>query len=635
MQLFAALVGKGAERGVVEGRGNAQRLEPLQPFDVVAFAGDVAFVLQFDFGRGQQLGIGEQRGERGGGACLGRGCGGCPRQRFAQEGGQPHLGAPAQGGGALRALQLAGAARAQPAVDPRRRQRRAAQLGHRGFQQLRAPPQARHRLVADQAEFVSIGGQAAVGVVLAQHQPMLGARGEHAVRLARRLGHQVVDQHPDVGFVAPQDQLLAAAARPAPQRQRGVDAGHQALRRGLLVAGGAVHLAGEVEPAQPLALQRGVHLAGGKEVVLHGVAVARRLRLLQAAHGAQGRLLHLRRQRTGEAVEIDQVAVQPLRLQEQLMAAAVGEAHHLVFDGGAVARPGAADAAGKHRRAVEARGQRRVGGGVGKGHVAAHLRQARKPGRVGAARERRRMGVARLLVERAEVDAGAPQPGRGAGLEAPGLQTQAPERLRQAGGRLLAVAPAGAALQAGIQHAVEKGAGGHHQRPAADLLPGAGYHRGHPPIAGHHVHYGLLDDRNGGLRRHQRLRRGGVRGAVRLAPGGPDRRPLGAVQQPELDAGGIRQLPHHPAEGVDLVHQVALGRAADGRVARHAANGRGAAGDQARAAAHARGRHRRLDAGVSAANYDQIEHRFRLPARDVTKQADLRRHRRHGSNRWP
>ena len=464
-----------------------------------------------------------------------------------------------------------------------------------------------------------VRAQAAVGVVLAQHQAVLGARGEHAVGLVRRLGHQVVDQHPDVGFVAAQDQLVTGAVRTAVQGQRRVDPCHQPLCGRLLVAGGAVHLAGEVEPAQMLALQRGAHLVGGKEVVLHGVAVARHLHLLQAAHGVQRRQLHLRRQRAGEAVEVDQVAVQPLRLQEQLMAVAVGEAHHLVLDGGAVARPGSLNAAGEHGRAVEAGGQQLVGGGIGEGDVAAHLRQTRETGRIGAARERHREVVARLFVQHGEVDAGTQQPGRGAGLEAAGLDAQTLERLRQAGGRLLAVAPARAAVQAGEQHAIKKGARGHHQRAAADLLPGAGHHRRHPAGTCRHAHHRILDDGNGALGSHQPLCRGGVRLAVGLASGRPDRRSLGAVQQPELDAGGIRQLAHHPAEGVDLVHQVALRGAADGGIAGHAADGRRLAGDQPNAAAHTRGRHRRLDAGVAAADHDQVEHLSPPPDREGNK----------------
>ena len=109
-------------------------------------------------------------------------------------------------------------------------------------------------------------------------------------------------------------------------------------------------------------------------------------------------------------------------------------------------------------------------------------------------------------------------------LRRPVLMPRRRKRLRQAGGRLLPVAPAGAAVQAGKQDAIEKGARGHHQRPASDLLPGAGHHRRHPAAAGHHVHHHLLDDGNGVSRPppapapRRRTRRGRTGSATTRSP---------------------------------------------------------------------------------------------------------------------
>ena len=47
---------------------------------------------------------------------------------------------------------------------------------------------------------------------------------------------------------------------------------------------------------------------------------------------------------------------------------------------------------------------------------------------------------------------------------------------------------------------------------------------------------------------------------------------LGAVEQPELDAGGVGDAAHQPVEGIDLAHEVALAEAADGRIAGHLAD---------------------------------------------------------------
>ena len=58
---------------------------------------------------------------------------------------------------------------------------------------------------------------------------------------------------------------------PLERRRRGVDAGDQPLSGGFLVAGGAVHLAGQEEPGNRLALERGMELSRREVVVLDGV----------------------------------------------------------------------------------------------------------------------------------------------------------------------------------------------------------------------------------------------------------------------------------------------------------------------------------------------------------------------------
>ena len=71
-------------------------------------------------------------------------------------------------------------------------------------------------------------------------------------------------------------------------------------------------------------------------------------------------------------------------------------------------------------------------------------------------------------------------------------------------------------------------------------------------------------------------------GAVELAVGLGARalhgRALGAVEQPELDAGRVGHPAHQAVERIDLAHQVALAEPADGRVAGHLADGREACG---------------------------------------------------------
>src|SRR5207253_10150946 len=57
----------------------------------------------------------------------------------------------------------------------------------------------------DQAQGFALGGQPLVGVVSAQGKPEFGPAGEHPIRLAHPPGDEVVDHHPDVGFVTAED----------------------------------------------------------------------------------------------------------------------------------------------------------------------------------------------------------------------------------------------------------------------------------------------------------------------------------------------------------------------------------------------------------------------------------------------
>jgi len=94
---------------------------------------------------------------------------------------------------------------------------------------------------------------------------------------------------------------------------------------------------------------------------------------------------------------------------------------------------------------------------------------------------------------------------------------------------------------------------------------------------------------------------------VGLGAGGAHRRALAGVQDAELDAGLVDGMGHQAAEGVDLLDQVALADAADGRVAAHLAQGFDVVGEQQGARAEARGGQGRLGPGMAAAHYDDIE----------------------------
>src|SRR5262249_31261195 len=142
-------------------------------------------------------------------------------------------------------------------------------------------------------------------------------------------------------------------------------------------------------------------------------------------NGAQEGLLHVDRQRGGNAVGVDGVIVETFRLQKDLVARTVGKAHHLVLDGGTVARADAGNLSGIERRPVEI-GTEDGMGGVGRwegaGEAAAHRGRA-------DARCKNRQGygwiTARLQVETGPIDRLACEPGGCSGLEPPQAQ---PER---------------------------------------------------------------------------------------------------------------------------------------------------------------------------------------------------------------
>ena len=78
------------------------------------------------------------------------------------------------------------------------------------------------------------------GIVGAQRQAIFGARGHHPIGLADALQRQVVDHHADIARAA-----VEADRRQVERLRGGVEAGRQALRRRLLIAGRAVDLPGE------------------------------------------------------------------------------------------------------------------------------------------------------------------------------------------------------------------------------------------------------------------------------------------------------------------------------------------------------------------------------------------------------
>ena len=95
--------------------------------------------------------------------------------------------------------------------------------------------------------------------------------------------------------------------------------------------------------------------------------------MLQSPNGAQKRQLDILRQRGGHALQIVLLRLQAHGLDEELVAALVGEAPDLGFDGGTVPWADALDLSGEQGRTVEVLPNDAVCLAVGVGDIAGHL----------------------------------------------------------------------------------------------------------------------------------------------------------------------------------------------------------------------------------------------------------------------
>ena len=141
------------------------------------------------------------------------------------------------------------------------------------------------------------GGQALVGVVLPQGQPVFAAAGHHAVRVHDTLGHKVIHQRTEVARMTRQNELFFAQCIAG-----GVQAGQQPLRSRFLVAGGAIELPRTVQTANVLALQRCFQTGGVHTVVFDGVGRTHDLDVLKPFDAPVEGILHIFRQAAGSTL---------------------------------------------------------------------------------------------------------------------------------------------------------------------------------------------------------------------------------------------------------------------------------------------------------------------------------------------
>ena len=140
--------------------------------------------------------------------------------------------------------------------------------------------------IRDQSEPVSVFREACIGVVDPELKPVLGPGGEQAVGLFHTAADQVVDQHSQIGLFPAQDE-----GRGSLDPEGGVDPGHQALGRRLLVPGGAVDLSGQVQGLEGPCFQRGFQGGGGNGIVFDGIRRAQDPGLVEPGYAPEYRFL--------------------------------------------------------------------------------------------------------------------------------------------------------------------------------------------------------------------------------------------------------------------------------------------------------------------------------------------------------
>ena len=132
-------------------------------------------------------------------------------------------------------------------------------------------------------------------------------------------------------------------------------------------------------------------------------------------------MLHVFWKRGGNAVGVDEGGFEAFGLEEDLVAVAIAEALHLVFDRRAIAWTAAFDRASKERRSVDIGLDDGVRFGSGAGDRAIDLREAAS-GREGGHRPVGRLG--RLALEASPVDRPTVEARRGSGFESAIGQSQ-------------------------------------------------------------------------------------------------------------------------------------------------------------------------------------------------------------------
>ena len=315
-------------------------------------------------------------------------------------------------------------------------------------------------------------------------------------------------------------------------------------------------------------------------------------------------LLEFRRKGVPQPFGVDLLRVEPLPFEDDRVALLVGEAHHLVFERGTVAGADPLDGAAVEGRKADVfpdepmgfgRRRRKEGGeairraaarvanekGCGSGSLSWRTRREKS-----IVEARRRGGVPVFIrpiskpssLSEAESDREAISPARPAG------QRQSPTWIRPPRKVPVVMTTARPVEMTPVWSTTPRIRPSSHEKLLHEPLP--------------QVEARLLFDDG--------FHRQAVELLVALEAGGLDGRPLGGVEEPKMDGRLVGDPSHLPAQGVDLLDELALGQTADRRVAGHQGNGIEVDVEQERFAPHPRRREGRLAARMPSPDDNDI-----------------------------
>ena len=326
--------------------------------------------------------------------------------------------------------------------------------------------------------------------------------------------------------------------------------------------------------------------------------------VLQPRHRVHDRLLHGRGQTHRHAVDVDLIHVHTFRLQKDLVPLLVREAHDLVFERRAIPGTDAGNLSVVERRLMDVPTHQIVDLCRRVNDVTGDLWRRDCGGLV---RKRHHRIVAKVFGKPTEVDAPAIEARGSPGLEPPHLESKRAQRLRQMMRRRFTGAAGRALHITDVHQPVEKRARGHDQRATPDHVAVLKRETNDRSVFDEHLAGALKQPDDIWLRRQRVLHPRSVALLVGLRAWRPDSRAAAAVEQLELDPGGVDRQAHESTQRVDLADEMSFRGAADGRVARHQRDGVRRERTQADAASHPRGRPRRFAAGMTRPNHDDVK----------------------------